>query len=81
MDSACNKFVKNCGLNFHQAPRIFYCCMFASVLKSLDQLLSNKMLSVMLIGAAIEQGSSTPLMEAAQEGHVDLVKFLLEQGT
>jgi len=34
-----------------------------------------------LIGAAIEQGSSTPLMEAAQEGHVDLVKFLLEQGT
>lgn len=33
------------------------------------------------IGASIEQGSSTPLMEAAQEGHVDLVKFLLEQGT
>lgn len=32
-------------------------------------------------GATIEQGSSTPLMEAAQEGHVDLVKFLLEQGT
>ncbi|XP_048578543.1 ankyrin repeat and KH domain-containing protein 1 isoform X2 [Nematostella vectensis] len=31
-------------------------------------------------GADIEQGSSTPLMEAAQEGHVDLVKFLLEQG-
>ncbi|KAJ7392340.1 Ankyrin repeat and KH domain-containing protein 1 [Desmophyllum pertusum] len=31
-------------------------------------------------GASIEQGSSTPLMEAAQEGHVDLVKFLLEQG-
>ncbi|XP_058961953.2 ankyrin repeat domain-containing protein 17 isoform X2 [Pocillopora verrucosa] len=31
-------------------------------------------------GATIEQGSSTPLMEAAQEGHVDLVKFLLEQG-
>ena len=36
---------------------------------------------VFLIGATIEQGSSTPLMEAAQEGHVDLVKFLLEQGT
>lgn len=35
----------------------------------------------MLLGAAIEQGSSTPLMEAAQEGHVDLVKFLLEQGS
>ena len=34
-----------------------------------------------LTGATIEQGSSTPLMEAAQEGHVDLVKFLLEQGT
>ena len=34
----------------------------------------------LLIGASIEQGSSTPLMEAAQEGHVDLVKFLLEQG-
>lgn len=31
-------------------------------------------------GASIEQGSSTPLMEAAQEGHIDLVKFLLEQG-
>ena len=36
---------------------------------------------VFLKGATIEQGSSTPLMEAAQEGHVDLVKFLLEQGT
>lgn len=36
---------------------------------------------VFLTGATIEQGSSTPLMEAAQEGHVDLVKFLLEQGT
>ena len=32
------------------------------------------------IGANIEQGSSTPLMEAAQEGHVDLVKFVLEKG-
>lgn len=38
-------------------------------------------LVVKLVGASIEQGSSTPLMEAAQEGHVDLVKFLLEQGT
>ena len=36
---------------------------------------------LLFIGASIEQGSSTPLMEAAQEGHVDLVKFLLEQGT
>ena len=31
-------------------------------------------------GADIEQGSSTPLMEASQEGHVDLVKFLLSKG-
>lgn len=29
-------------------------------------------------GADIELGASTPLMEAAQEGHMDLVKFLLE---
>ena len=39
------------------------------------------MVVVFFVGAAIEQGSSTPLMEAAQEGHVDLVKFLLERGT
>ncbi|CAH0553399.1 unnamed protein product [Brassicogethes aeneus] len=31
-------------------------------------------------GADIELGASTPLMEAAQEGHLDLVKFLLENG-
>jgi ankyrin repeat domain-containing protein 17 len=31
-------------------------------------------------GADIELGASTPLMEAAQEGHADLVKFLLEKG-
>ncbi|XP_050507031.1 ankyrin repeat domain-containing protein 17-like isoform X3 [Diabrotica virgifera virgifera] len=29
-------------------------------------------------GADIELGASTPLMEAAQEGHLDLVRFLLE---
>ena len=29
-------------------------------------------------GADIELGSSTPLMEAAQEGHLELVKYLLE---
>lgn len=29
-------------------------------------------------GADIELGASTPLMEAAQEGHIDLVRFLLE---
>ena len=40
---------------------------------------SNTLLFI-LKGAAIEQGSSTPLMEAAQEGHVELVRFLLEQG-
>ncbi|XP_030756084.1 ankyrin repeat domain-containing protein 17 isoform X3 [Sitophilus oryzae] len=31
-------------------------------------------------GADIELGASTPLMEAAQEGHIDLVRFLLEYG-
>ena len=30
-------------------------------------------------GADIELGCSTPLMEAAQEGHLDLVKYLLKQ--
>lgn len=29
-------------------------------------------------GADIELGSSTPLMEAAQEGHLELVKYLLK---
>lgn len=29
-------------------------------------------------GANLELGASTPLMEAAQEGHTDLVRFLLE---
>ncbi|XP_026474601.1 ankyrin repeat domain-containing protein 17-like isoform X4 [Ctenocephalides felis] len=29
-------------------------------------------------GANIELGASTPLMEAAQEGHLDLVRYLLE---
>ncbi|XP_063705994.1 ankyrin repeat and KH domain-containing protein mask-like isoform X2 [Culicoides brevitarsis] len=29
-------------------------------------------------GADIELGASTPLMEAAQEGHIELVRFLLE---
>lgn len=31
-------------------------------------------------GADIELGASTPLMEAAQEGHLELVKYLLENG-
>ncbi|XP_039262547.2 ankyrin repeat domain-containing protein 17-like [Styela clava] len=31
-------------------------------------------------GANLEDGCSTPLMEAAQEGHLELVKYLLEQG-
>lgn len=30
--------------------------------------------------ADIELGASTPLMEAATEGHADMVKFLLERG-
>lgn len=29
-------------------------------------------------GADVELGASTPLMEAAQEGHIDLVRYLLE---
>lgn len=31
-------------------------------------------------GADIELGCSTPLMEAAQEGHLELVKYLLTAG-
>ena len=31
-------------------------------------------------GANLELGCSTPLMEAAQEGHVDLVKYLIAAG-
>lgn len=31
-------------------------------------------------GGDIELGCSTPLMEAAQEGHLDLVKYLLKAG-
>lgn len=30
--------------------------------------------------ADIELGASTPLMEAAQEGHIDIVKFLIGKG-
>lgn len=36
---------------------------------------------ILKAGADIEAGSSTPIMEAAQEGHFDLVKYLHEQGT
>lgn len=32
-------------------------------------------------GADIELGCSTPLMEASQEGHLELVKYLLTAGT
>jgi len=31
-------------------------------------------------GADVELGCSTPLMEAAQEGHLELVKYLLKTG-
>lgn len=31
-------------------------------------------------GADLELGASTPLMEAAQEGHLELVRYLLEAG-
>ncbi len=33
-----------------------------------------------LLGADIELGASTPLMEASQEGHVNIVKFLVDKG-
>ena len=36
---------------------------------------------MLLVGSDIELGASTPLMEAAQEGHADLVKFLIEKGS
>jgi ankyrin repeat domain-containing protein 17 len=29
-------------------------------------------------GADLELGASTPLMEASQEGHLELVRYLLE---
>lgn len=44
------------------------CC--GGFLEVADYLLKN--------GADIELGASTPLMEAAQEGHIELVRFLLE---
>lgn len=31
-------------------------------------------------GADIELGASTPLMEAAQEGHLELVRYLINAG-
>lgn len=31
-------------------------------------------------GANIELGASSPLMEAAQEGHLELVRYLLDAG-
>lgn len=32
-------------------------------------------------GANINLGQSTPLMEASQEGHIELVPYLIENGT
>ena len=32
-------------------------------------------------GADINLGQSTPLMEASQEGHMELVQYLIENGT
>ena len=32
-------------------------------------------------GADIELGASTPLMEASQEGHIDIVKYLISKGS
>jgi ankyrin repeat protein len=31
-------------------------------------------------GASINLGQSTPLMEASQEGHIELVQYLIENG-
>lgn len=31
-------------------------------------------------GADINLGQSTPLMEASQEGHIELVQYLIENG-
>ena len=31
-------------------------------------------------GAGLEQGASTPVMEAAQEGHYEVVQYLIQQG-
>lgn len=31
-------------------------------------------------GAHLELGASTPLMEAAQEGHLELLRYLISQG-
>ena len=31
-------------------------------------------------GAGLEQGASTPIMEAAQEGHYEVVQYLIHQG-
>ena len=31
-------------------------------------------------GADIELGASTPLMEASQEGHIEIVKYLISKG-
>jgi ankyrin repeat domain-containing protein 17 len=31
-------------------------------------------------GAELELGCSTPLMEAAQEGHLELVQYLIKAG-
>ena len=31
-------------------------------------------------GAGLEQGASNPVMEAAQEGHYEVVQYLIQQG-
>ena len=57
-------------------------CMFDGTQQPGRSSSSQGILSVFCTpsGANIELGASTPLMEAAQEGHVDIVKFLIQRG-
>ena len=50
----------------------FYFVRFVGFLEVADFLIKA--------GANIELGASTPLMESAQEGHIELTKYLLQNG-
>ena len=47
-----------------------YMCMYYCII----------IIIIIVTGADIEKGASTPLMEASQEGHIDIVKYLLDRG-